>query len=113
MSSTDLGIIKGTIITLDSVHCTLYSHGVQIIYVQIITLTECYYSPSMFVVVPVVHSCICRHDVGHLLQQDSVVALDSGKPLLLHLHLLQFEMQVHVRLWGLVINHRLCIPDLH
>ena len=66
----------------------------------------------MFVVICVVHPSLGGHDVCHLLQQDPVVSLDGCSPLLLHLHLLQLEMQVHVGLRRLVINHWLGIPNL-
>lgn len=68
--------------------------------------------PPLLVVVPIVHPPPGPHDVCHLLKEDAVVSLHRCLTLFLHLQLLQFEVQMHVGLRRLVVNHRLCIFHL-
>lgn len=69
-------------------------------------------SPPLFVVVDVVHHSFSLHDASHLVQEDPVVSLHHSTPLLLHLQLLQVEVEVHVRLWRFIVNHRTRVSHL-
>lgn len=68
--------------------------------------------PSLFVVVDVVDAAFGPHDARHLVQKDSVVSLHDAASLLFHLQFLQVEMEVHVRLRRLVVDHRPGVTDL-
>ena len=66
----------------------------------------------MLIVVDVVHASLRPHDARHLVQKDVVVSLHDSSPLLLHLELLQVQVEVHVRLRRLVVYHRAGIAYL-
>ena len=68
--------------------------------------------PSLFVVVDVVDAAFGPHDARHLVQEDSVVSLHDAASLLFHLQFLQVEVEVHVRLRRLVVDHRPGVTDL-
>ena len=69
-------------------------------------------SPPLFVVVDVVHATFSLHDASHLVQEDPVVSLHHSTSLLLHLQLLQVEVEVHVRLRRFIVNHRTSVTHL-
>lgn len=50
--------------------------------------------------------------MSHLAQEDAVVSLHHSMPLLLHLQFLQVEVEVHVRLWRLIVYHGFSVLHL-
>ena len=64
-------------------------------------------TPPLLVVIPMIHTPPRPHDVCHLVQENLVIPPHFLLPFLLHLRLLPLQMQMHVVLWRLVINHRL------
>ncbi len=68
--------------------------------------------PPLLIVVPVVDPAPGPHDVRHLLQEETIVPLHDRVPLCLHLEFLQLQVEVHVGLRWVGVDHRLGVADL-